>query len=345
MILFNNNFSSPITKTILSEYFTTITTPNDLNPMNCITNISGEMLYASGSTLVGNLIGNAHYTYASKDTINSVVLDSAKIHPKNFQIVTEQFLKVLDKVYTKIWNESFTETGIYSPTALASIFSGFSVNNYGFNLNNKLYTSQFWCPTISTMRFYNFVSRCITAGVLDETDRLTNKDQIFVSQPSNTISTNIDTVNNIITFNSNSVIDIQDFNTQEGSYLYGKKLYLLMTPFIANASVINSAIKYNTISPEPVSSSTTWNFSQTTGDEKRFYSPFGFFKPKSPDSKFGSSVPLATHLFWRIGTPEDKEMALLEGTEVPEIIFDHLDRVSHIDTFQLKVKYGPIQFA
>lgn len=345
MILFNNNFSSPITKTILSEYFTTVTTPNDLNPMNCITNSSGEMLYASGSTLVGNLIGNANYLLVGNGTINSVVLDSSRIHPRNFQIVTEQFLKVLDKVYTKIWNESFNETGIYNPKALASIFSGFSVNNYWFNPNNKLDTQQYWCPTISTMGFYNFVSRCITAGVLDETDRLTTEDQIFVSQPSNTISTNVDTVNNIITFNSNSVIDIQDFNTQEGSYLYGKKLYLLMTPFIANASVIDSAVKYNTISPEPVSSSTHWKFDQNNSSEKRFYSPFGFFKPKSSDSKFGSSLPLATHLFWRIGTPEDKEIAILEGSEVPEIIFDHLDRVSHIDTFQLKVKYGPIQFA
>lgn len=341
MVLFNNNFSSPITKTILSEYFTTVTNPSDLNVMGCIADANGAMTYASGSTLVGKLMTNVFVNNTGKH-INPAIKNSAKTNPKNFQIVTEKFIRVLDKVYTKIWNESFTETGIYNPNALVSIFSGFSANDYGWNIDNRLSPLQYWYPTIPTMSFYNFVSRCITAGVLTEDDRLTSEDQIFIAQPQGTISTNIDTVNNIITFSSNSVINITDFNTQEGSYLYGKKLYLLMTPFIANASTIYPSIQFNSPQLEPVSSSQTWG--DPIGNWS-FYSPWGFFKPKSPDSKFGGSVPLATHLFWRIGTPEDKEMALLEGTEVPEIIFDHLDRVSHIDTFQLKVKYGPIQFA
>lgn len=342
MILFNNNFSSPITKTILSEYFTTVTNPTNLNVMGCITDNTGTMSYASGSTLVGRLMTNVQVA-APKENINTYIRNSASTNPKNFQIVTEKFLKVLDKVYTKIWNEAFTETGIYSPNALASIFSGFSSNDYGWKATNQFDgVLQYWYPTIYTMRFYNFVSRCITAGILTEDDRLTSEDQIFIAQPQGTISTNIDTVNNIITFSSNSVIDISDFNTQEGSYLYGKKLYLLMTPFIANASTIKLNINYNHTQLEPVSSSQFWG---GYNEHLNFYSPWGFFKPKSSDSKFGASLPLATHLFWRIGTPEDKELALLEGTEVPEIIFDHLDRVSHIDTFQLKVKYGPIQFA
>lgn len=313
MILFNNNFSAPITKTILSEYFTTITTPNELNYQ-----IRSLTKPADGSLL---------YTYSNKDNMNDwgSVRPIMKTNPKNFQIVTEKFLKVLDKVYTKIWNEVFTETAIYNVNVLVNLYSCFS--DSGYTKPNVV-----GAPT----KFYQFVESCIAAGVLTEEDRLTQEDQIFISQPSGTIVTNIDTTNNIITFSSNSVIDIQDFNTQEGSYLYGKKLYLLLTPFISNASTLGSG------KLEPVSS-TLLNGSGTIVSQA--YSPWGFFKPKSSDSKFGKSLPLATHLFWRIGTPEDKEMAILEGTEVPEIIFDHLDRVSHIDTFQLKVKYGPIQFA
>ena len=318
MILFNNNFSSPITKTILSEYFTTVTNPPFLN----------YQIRSSGFPAGGTLL----YTYSAKHAVDAVsnTANSMRTNPKNFQIITEKFLTVLDKVYTKIWNESFTENAIYNRNVLVNLYSCFSDSGYTDNY--------FFAPA----KFHAFVDRCITAGILTEDDRLTSEDQIFIAQPQGTISTNIDTVNNIITFSSNSVINIADFNTQEGSYLYGKKLYLLMTPFIANASTIYPSIQFNSPQLEPVSSSQYW---AAPSGHWSFYSPWGFFKPKSPDSKFGSSVPLATHLFWRIGTPEDKEMALLEGTEVPEIIFDHLDRVSHIDTFQLKVKYGPIQFA
>ena len=315
MILFNNNFSSPITKTILSEYFTTVTTPSALNYQ-----IRSSDFPAGGTLL---------YTYSNVDQTNQYAIYAAipmKTNPKNFQIVTEKFLTVLDKVYTKIWNESFTESAIYQRNVLANLYSCFSDSGF---VGSRAYT-----PT----KFHEFVGRCITAGILTEDDRLTSEDQIFISQPQGTISTNIDTVNNIITFSSNSVINIDDFNTQEGSYLYGKKLYLLMTPFIANAAILNTS----KVGEEPVSSVL---LKSDSGLVLLAYSPWGFFKPKSSDSKFGGSVPLATHLFWRIGTPEDKEIAILEGTEVPEIIFDHLDRVSHIDTFQLKVKYGPIQFA
>ena len=314
MILFNNNFSSPITKTILSEYFTTVTNPPFLN----------YQIRSSGFPAGGSLL----YTYSAKHIVDDVsnMLNSMRTNPKNFQIITEKFLTVLDKVYTKIWNESFTENAIYNRNVLVNLYSCFSDSGHTDNY--------FFAPA----KFHTFVDRCITAGILTEDDRLTSEDQIFIAQPQGTISTNIDTVNNIITFSSNSVINIADFNTQEGSYLYGKKLYLLMTPFIANAAILNTS----KVGEEPVSSVL---LSSRNSGVANAYSPWGFFKPKSPDSKFGGSVPLATHLFWRIGTPEDKEMALLEGTEVPEIIFDHLDRVSHIDTFQLKVKYGPIQFA
>ena len=72
--------------------------------------------------------------------------------------------------------------------------------------------------------------------------------------------------------------------------------------------------------------------------------PIAFFKPKTDASKFGRSLPLATHLIWSIGTPEDKAAAELAGTTPPDLVFDHLDRISHIDSLTLKIKFDKLQF-
>lgn len=344
MILFNNNFSENITKTLVGEYFSTITTKSSLNPMYCkgTAAASTTMAFATNSTLVGELIENT--------TITGIVaaMESQSVYdPKNFQIVTEKFIKVLDKIYTKIWNESFTEDGIYAPKALASLYSAFVSNNVSKTnigaLSGTGATSIIAAP--EEMKLKNFVARCITAGILTEEDRLVDDDQIFISQPQGTISSIIDVTTKIITFNSNSVIDIKDFSAKEGDYLYGKKLYLFFTPFISNASTMNpTTVNTGSTQLEPVSSSFTQNLNGLYGTAADCYSPFGFFKPKTSSSKFGASLPMPTHLYWSIGTPDDKEIAFLEGTEPPELIFDHLDKVTHIDNFQLKVKYGPIQF-
>ena len=133
----------------------------------------------------------------------------------NFYLVTEHFLKTLDKVYTKIWNESFTETGIYVPANLATMYHGFVINGQLTSSNTDF------------MIFKKFVDRCITAGILDESDRLQYEDQIFLSGMSRTnMSTQIDLDNKLITLTNSTPIDVSpDLNGLVGEYLAGKKLF------------------------------------------------------------------------------------------------------------------------
>ena len=346
MILVNRNFGNPVLAEVIGDMF-----KGSSDDGQNIEWVNHTNVLASESSLVSTL---KNVLYDSGDNRGSIITESANTaktqydnfnnSPKNIYIVTEHFLKVLDKVYTKIWNESFTETGIYVPANLATIFNGFSVNTGDIQeLNTNI------------MIFKKFVDRCITAGILQEEDRLQYEDQVLINDLNKTnISTQIDLESKLITFTSAEPMNIQpDIDAREGQYLYGKKLFLMMTPYQTNEDTIKNIlpstvftgtepfrnftlIRYDTTSGGGV----TWNYLINTPVRR----PIAFFKPKTPESKFGRSLPLATHLIWSIGTPEDKELALLEGKPVPDLIFDHLDRISHIDSLTLKIKFDKLSF-
>lgn len=261
----------------------------------------------------------------------------------NFYLVTEHFLKTLDKVYTKIWNESFTETGIYVPANLATMYHGFVINGQLTSSNTDF------------MIFKKFVDRCIGAGILDEDDRLQYEDQIFLSGMSRAnMSTQIDLDNKLITLTNSTPIDVSpDLNGLAGQYLAGKKLFLMVTPYLTNESVAKGKTDNSgtIVTQEPLFNyiavkhdSTHMNLTYEWDINSPVKRPIAFFKPKTDASKFGRSLPLATHLIWSLGTPADKEIALIEGTPVPDLIFDHLDRISHIDSLVLKIKFDKLQF-
>ena len=361
MILVNRNFGNPALSQAIGDMFKP--SSNDDIAIDCVNHTNA---LATSSSLVSTLNNNFRIgTFVPiQDTSNRldalVKLKERFLKTQNLFIVTEHFLKVLDKVYTKIWNESFTETAIYTPSNLVTIFNGFATDN-SLNENSKIETYK--TSVTNFMLFKKFVDRAITAGILLEEDRLDYQDQVSLKELSKTnLSTQVDLDNKLITFTCGEPVDIApDINTQEGSYLYGKKLYLMMTPYLTNESVIKGYEELWTTSEtnKPGFSITEEPFYNTLGIVNTAASggngpsldyftpvhrPIAFFKPKTPESKFGRSLPLATHFIWRIGTPEQKEMALLEGTEVPEIIFDHLDRISHIDSFVLKIKFNKLQF-
>ena len=355
MILVNRNFGNPALSTAIGDMFK----PSSDADQN-IEWVNHTNVLASGSSLV-SVLKNVIYDSGNINNTNTTVFDAAKAvataatthydnfnnSPKNIYIVTEQFLKVLDKVYTKIWNESFTENGIYVPANLATMYHGFSVDTGDIQESNT-----------NIMIFKKFVDRCITAGILQEEDRLQYEDQVLINDLNKTnISTQIDLDSKLITFTSAQPMDLQpDIDTREGQYLYGKKLFLMMTPYQTNEETIKNILHTAVFAgTEPfrntalvrydtgVNTNLVYNYLVDTPVRR----PIAFFKPKTPESKFGRSLPLATHLIWRIGTPEDKEIALLEGKtgiDDPEIIFDHLDRISHIDSFVLKVKFDKLQF-
>ena len=351
MILVNRNFGNPALSQAISDMFKP-TTNDDLS----IDTIVHSNALASGSTLVGTLeslitttLGNTNYDTNKQLTdireIKDIILN---VGPKNFFIVTEHFLKVLDKVYTKIWNESFTETAIYTPSNLASIYTGFVTDNSsGDTTRTFKYKNNTKTAPYNFMLFKTFVDRAITAGVLDETDRLDYQDYVLLNSITKTnLSTQVDLDNKLITMSLTEPTDITpDINTQEGSYLYGKKLYLMMTPFLPNYSTSTNITGPST---EPFISYLAFGSTGATIITSQYkvpvHRPIAFFKPKTPESKFGRSLPLATHFIWRIGTQADKDLAEIEGTEVPEIIFDHLNRISHIDNLKLEIKYDNLQF-
>lgn len=367
MILVNRNFGNPVLAEVIGDMFKS--TSDDQDVGICL----HSNALATGSSLVAaykNYFITANQSVPSTTIINNVTNIESIIFPatKNFFLVTEHFIKTLDKVYTKIWNESFTETGIYSPSNLITLYNGFvSDNSLGANSILPLITD---LGTFSLnnnfMLFKKFVDRCITAGILVEEDRLQYEDQISLNDFNKAdLSTQIDLDNKLITFTAAKPIDIKpDLNAMATQYLNGKKLYLMMTPYLTNESVIkNTRLVKNTTSGntgltptsllnDGVKQEPIYNYfgiNNSTGGNAigRSYTvkhPIAFFKPKTEASKFGRSLPLATHLIWSIGTPEDKELALLEGKPVPDLIFDHLDRISHIDSLTLKIKFDKLPF-
>ena len=343
MILVNRNFGNPVLAGVIGDMFKGST--NEGQNVDWVpttgTVVSGSSLVAGLSNLVINGGNDGGDGLSPSYLIDKYItpFNTYNVNCQNFYIVTEHFLKTLDKVYTKIWNESFTETGLYTPSNLAPLYSGFVSDTSGGAAG-------------PFMMFKKFVDRCITAGIFDEEDRLQYEDQIFLSGMVRTnMSTQIDLANKLITMTHSTPIDISpDINAQTGQYLNGKKLFLMMTPYLTNESVDkNSSLVYQ----EPISNyikivadldKTNGATNYSTLINTPIKRPIAFFKPKTDASKFGRSLPLATHFFWSIGTPADKEVALLEGKPVPDLIFDHLDRISHIDSLTLKIKFDKLSF-
>ena len=337
MILVNRNFGNYALSQAIGDMF-----KGSSDVGQNVDEVRNTNTLVAGSSLVTTLNNTALF-YAKNSTVGSTIVapfNDYNLTCNNFYLVTEHFLKTLDKVYTKIWNESFTEAGIYVPANLATMYHGFAINGELTESNTDF------------MIFKKFVDRCITAGILDEADRLQYEDQIFLSGMSRAnMSTQIDLDNKLITLTNSTPIDVApDLNGLVGQYLAGKKLFLMVTPYLTNESVIKG---YTNIAQEPFQNANIVKYDTNGGagvynwvylNDTPVKRPLAFFKPKTDASKFGRSLPLATHLLWSIGTPADKEIALIEGTPIPDLVFDHLDRISHIDSLVLKIKFDKLQF-
>ena len=340
MILVNRNFGNYALSQAIGDMFKGSSdvgqNVSDLPSMDKFS--TNSMLVSSYTGRLGktelNIGGDEDYTEAP---LMVTLYNNYNATCNNFYLVTEHFLKTLDKVYTKIWNESFTETGIYVPANLATMYHGFAINGQLTSSNTDF------------MIFKKFVDRCIASGILDEADRLQYEDQIFLSGMSRAnMSTQIDLDNKLITLTNSTPIDVSpDLNGLVGQYLAGKKLFLMVTPYLTNESVAKG---FASVTQEPFTNYVFTQYLNGTGSaafplaKTDVKQPIAFFKPKTDASKFGRSLPLATHLIWSIGTPEDKALAETNGTTPPDLVFDHLDRISHIDSLVLKIKFDKLQF-
>lgn len=320
MILLNKTFKKAIASELFGGLFKATT-----NTDKKIDNVPHTGVLAAGSSLVAGTgyVDNDVTALTYEAFANHVDILLNNLAPQNLSIVTDHFLKVLDKVYTKIWNESFTETGIYNSANFETFYHGFTETN----------PSNF-------MSFKNFVSRAIDTGILVEEDRLTDDDQIsIIGLTKSNISTNIDMDNETCSFNINVPAQLRKLlNAAEGQYLFGKKLNILFTPYMSNVSTdLGTGVsEFSVTTKEIREGSLIYSTSSYT------HKPYSMFKPKTTSSKFGNTILLGTHLVWAIGTPEDKSNALIAGTPVPDVIFDHTDKISHLDKLTLKIKFGKV---
>ena len=264
MILVNRNFGNPALSQAIGDMFKP--SSNDDIAIDCVNHTNA---LATSSSLVSTLNNNFRIgTFVPiQDTSNRldalVKLKERFLKTQNLFIVTEHFLKVLDKVYTKIWNESFTETAIYTPSNLASIYTGFVTDNSsGDTTRTFKYKNNTKTAPYNFMLFKTFVDRAITAGVLDETDRLDYQDYVLLNSITKTnLSTQVDLDNKLITFTCSEPVDVApDINAQEGSYLYGKK-------FIYNPSEVTLNIQLE-------SNNGDIKLSQLSSGEKQLVSTF-----------------------------------------------------------------------
>lgn len=352
MILVNRNFGNPALADAIGDMF-----KNTSNINSNVDWVPNTNVVASGSSLVAaqmniafsgvdGVNGTDALTAAAGHALAAPYVDAYNTYNANSMnmfIVTEHFLKTLDKVYSKLWNESFVETGIYIPANLSTLYHGFVADN------------TLGASSTDFMLFKKFVDRCITAGVLLEEDRLDYNDQIMLSNLVRAqMSTYIDLPNKTVSITAPNPIDVNpDIDARVGAFHNGKKLYLMLTPYLTNESVAKGQTETSgtKVTQEPfwmdqairhdkTHMGLTYEYDVNTPVKR----PIAFFKPKTAASKFGRSLPMATHLLFSLGTPAEKEEALIAGTPTPDIIVDHNDRISHIDAFTLKIKFDKLQF-
>ena len=308
-----------------------------------------------------------------------------KSRVENFSLVTEKFIKVLDKFYKKLYHEDFTQNVFYSQHIL-SIFQGiakpsFFITNASYRYYNKNYGNPQILkdlPLVGTNNapvqaginpndFKIVIDRMISLGLMDEEDRLDIKDQCFLTGLKRTNIQIIDnkeekTIDIICNKISDTVPDIKTENlaslegvdqtgvgmSSEHAFHKDKRLFLMYTPYLKNETTVKYGNTATDFSPEEPTTLQVHYYDGNDGLILRTTShePISYFKPKTYQTKFNKgSMPMATHLIWRIGTQETRETAINENSPfVPEVIFDHVDRISHIDNFKLRIKYNVVRF-
>lgn len=393
MILFNKTWNNEVLSRSLLDIVQPSVDPSVYCGV-CSDTIPGEnaVTYVDGICTASlqqfTVVSNSHGGGAPAKT--HAIYNEFKSRVENFSLVTEKFIKVLDKFYKKLYHEDFTQNVFYSQHIL-SIFQGiakpsFFIPNSSYRYFNKNHGN----PQISKdlplagtenapvdagvnpNDFKLIIDRMISLGLMDEEDRLDIKDQCFLTGLKRTDIQIIDnkeekTIDIICNKISDTVPDIktENFSYKEGvdqtgvgmssehAFHKDKRLFLMWTPYLKNETTVKYGNTVTDFTPEePTTLQVIYsNYStyyqrydpilQTTSHE-----PVSYFKPKKYQTRFNKgSMPMATHLIWRIGTQDTRETAINTASPfIPEVIFDHVDRISHIDNFKLRIKYNTVRF-
>ena len=387
MILFNKTWNNEVLSRSLLDIVRPSVDPNVYTGV-CSDNIfrTDAVTYVDGiCTASLQQFALANNSYNANHAMLHAIHNEFKSRVENFSLVTEKFIKVLDKFYKKLYHEDFTQNVFYSQHIL-SIFQGISkpsffIGNSSFRYFNKNHGN----PQISKdfpLRgtgnapvdaginpndFKLIIDRMISLGLMDEEDRLDIKDQCFLTGLKRTDIQIIDnkeekTIDIICNKISDTVPDIKTENlaslegvdqtgvgmSLEHAFHKDKRLFLMWTPYLKN----ETTVKYgNTLTDFVPEEPTTLQANYYDGGfgpllQTTSHEPVSYFKPKKYQTRFNKgSMPMATHLIWRIGTQDTRENAINASSPfIPEVIFDHVDRISHIDNFKLRIKYNTVRF-
>lgn len=122
----------------------------------------------------------------------------------------------------------------------------------------------------------------------------------------------------------------------------------MWTPYLKNETTVKYGNTVTDFVPEEPTTLQAYYLDGSSGPilQATSHEPVSYFKPKKYQTRFNKgSMPMATHLIWRIGTQDTRENAINTASPfIPEVIFDHVDRISHIDNFKLRIKYNTVRF-
>jgi hypothetical protein len=266
------------------------------------------------------------------------VFSELRLRIENFSIVTEKYLKTLDKFYKKLYHEDFP-TNVFYGQHILSIFQGITKPNY-FILNNQpkmfirnftdpqlkkdylasVFTSVPFSPTETNPNDFKIViDRMIALGLMEEEDRLDIKDQCFLTGLkranlqiiNNTEEKTIDIVCNNI---SDIIPDIktENLSSKEGvdqtgvgmsaehAFHKDKRLFLMWTPYLKN----EATVKYgNTLTDFIPEEPTTMQINILGHYSNYIYGttshePVSYFKPKKYQTRFNKGSMPMAHILF-----------------------------------------------
>ena len=370
MIFLNEKFGKEVNNTVFTEMFSPNLVTDDPRTSFSMSKISpsgGSFHYGvhnikefSQLDSLGsnqpyfNQIGAHPYTsyfygsnYASGFKALSELADNQEAIG-GFKLVTEQYMKTLNKIYLKLWHESFPEDALYTPVE----YAGFITNLWSSHDNNIMDHSDPLNPKLKLNTdvpgerlgndLVNVVDRMITAGILDEEDRLDAEDAFAIpalKRSDFTFSVEEDKISFKLI---NPMPLYHGVETDAGKYLNNKKLFLMYTPLVSDQYFLNnSSTQQNSFGQAVYICENSGHSSASSRQAFRAYlrcrQPVRFFKAKeiAGVSKYANGIQgMGSHYFFEMGNLEDKQLAELEGNPVPDIIFDHVDKISSIDNFE-----------
>lgn len=363
MVFLNDQFS----KEVNNKVFTQILSPNLADPDGTHTyenmdsrghNIGvigakhfyTESAYTSGNPYCKKLKPNPYQYWMPNNDPESDRGDFASLRNEimthvpmfgGFRIVTEKYLQTLNKIYVKLWNESFTEDVFYETLEYTAVLAGLYNNHTSTKLNdsdpaNPVIEYESKSSALSNIEFERVVNAMIQTGILDEADRIGYQDYFIlpaIDRNNFTFSVEADKITVSLV---NPMEMVYEIDATAGKYLNGKKLSLLYTPLHMQERELRSDISNsNNIVMQ-------WyhRYENSSYYTNRLMqrAPFRFFKAKNipATSKYeNGNMAMGTHYIFEMGNLEDKQLAELELRAGPDIVFDHVDRISSIDNFDL----------